>query len=306
VLEVVVQAAVAPALVGTAWLAARRWGHEIAGIVGAFPAIVGPVLLIGAHGHGAAFAAQEAAGTLLGLSGLSGFAVAYGRMAEHASWPASLAAGWAAAAGAAGLAAAVGGILIAALILAVGSLVLAHRGLPRTPLEDYRPVPPRWDLALRLSLTAVLVVSLAAAASWLGATVGGVLTALPVLACVLAVFTHRCHGSAAATQLLRGMLSGMAGFVAFCVLVAALVETAGVVPAFIVATGSALIIQAAIAGASRESTGTVARYEHDPRVPGRGPRRDRRGVAASVGAGVRVGRRRPRRGDVDARSTSAR
>ena len=132
-------------------------------------------------------------------------------------------------------------------------MALAHRGLPQTLLQEYRPAPPRWDLALRMSLTGLLVVSLAAAAGWLGATVGGVLAALPVLACILAAFTHRRHGSAAATQLLRGMLSGMAGFVAFCVLVAALVETAGVAPTFTAATGSALLIQAAIAWASTRS-----------------------------------------------------
>ena len=45
---------VAPALVGAATLAARRWGEGIGGLVSAFPAIVGPVLLIAAHQHGSA------------------------------------------------------------------------------------------------------------------------------------------------------------------------------------------------------------------------------------------------------------
>jgi hypothetical protein len=251
VFEVVVQLTVAPLLVAAAWFAARWWGHGIGGVVGAFPAIVGPVLLIGAQRHGADFAAEEATGTLLGLAGLSGFALVYGRTAERASWPASLAAGWAVAAVAAGLAATVGGSLLAALFVAVASLALAHRGLPRILLQEYLPMPPRWDLAVRMSLTGVLVVALAAAAGWLGATVGGVFAALPIVACILAAFTHQRHGGGAATQLLRGMLSGMAGFVVFCVLVAALVETAGVAPTFTAATGSALLIQAAIAWASR-------------------------------------------------------
>jgi hypothetical protein len=134
-LEVLVQFTVAPLLVGAAWFAARRWGHAIGGVVGAFPAIVGPVLLIGAHRHGADFAAREATGTLLGLAGLSGFALAYGRTAEQASWPASLAAGWAVAAVTAALAAAAGGSLVTALVVAVASLALAHRGLPGTVVE---------------------------------------------------------------------------------------------------------------------------------------------------------------------------
>jgi hypothetical protein len=251
--EVVAQLTVAPLLVAAAWFATRRWGYGIGGVVGAFPAIVGPVLLIGAHRHGADFAAQEATGMLLGLAGLSGFALVYGRTAERASWPASLAAGWAVAAVAAGLAATVAGSLLAALIVAVASLALAHRGLPRTLLQESLPMPPRWDLALRMSLTGLLVVSLAAAASWLGATVGGVFAALPIVACILAAFTHKRHGGGAATQLLRGMLSGMAGFVAFCVLVAVLVKTAGLAPTFLAATGSALLIQATIAWTSPRS-----------------------------------------------------
>ena len=76
-------------------------------------------------------------------------------------------------------------------------------------------------------LTAVLVVSLAAAASRLGPVVGGVLAALPALASILAVFTHEQHGAHALVVLLRGMLSGMAGFVVFCALVAVLVDRAG-------------------------------------------------------------------------------
>ena len=64
----------------------------------AFPAIVGPVLLIEAQTQGAAFAARAAAGTLLGLAALSGFAVAYAHAARRAGWRTSLVAGWAVAA----------------------------------------------------------------------------------------------------------------------------------------------------------------------------------------------------------------
>ncbi len=260
VLEVVLPLVVAPLLVGAATLAARRWGHRLGGLVSAFPAIVGPVLLIGAHLHGAAFAAHAATGTLLGLAALSGFALAYGRTALRASWPASLAAGWAVAVAAAALAGAVGAGLLGALATAVVSLALAHRGLPRTVLPESWPEPPPGDLVLRMALTALLVVSLTAAAGWLGPTAGGILAALPVLACILAAFTHGRDGGAASTQLLRGMLSGMAGFVVFCALVAALVDHAGVAVAFAAATGAALAMQGAVAWAAwPESCGRAAR-----------------------------------------------
>src|SRR3954469_24369532 len=103
-LNVVIEVVLAPALVGAATLAARRWGQRTGGLVSAFPAIVGPVLLVAALQHGATFAARTANGTLLGLVALAGFALVYGRRAAgRRGWPATLAVAWAAA-GALGLA----------------------------------------------------------------------------------------------------------------------------------------------------------------------------------------------------------
>jgi hypothetical protein len=127
------------------------------------------------------------------------------------------------------------------------SLALAYRALPRGG-EPRAPVPPpRWDLPLRMALTALLVAALAAAGTRLGATAGGILAALPILACILAAFTHEQQGAAAVAQLLRGMLVGMAGFVIFCALIAGLVQPAGILAAFALATVAALCVQLALA-----------------------------------------------------------
>jgi hypothetical protein len=172
----------------------RWWGLRLGGLVSAFPAIVGPLLLIAAHEHGTAFAAKAASGTLLGLVALSGFALAYGRTALHAGWRTSLAAGWVTAAAIAALLAAVDAGPLAGLAAATLSLVVAYCLLPSGAAALAGPSAPRWDLPLRMALTAALVVSLAAAATRLGPVVGGLLAALPVLASVLAVFTHEQQG----------------------------------------------------------------------------------------------------------------
>src|SRR3954452_19103631 len=152
--------ALAPALVAASTLAARRWSEGVGGIVSAFPAIVGPVLLIGALDHGPAFAARSADGALLGLVALSGFLVAYERAARRVAWPLSVLAGWAAAAL---LTIAAGSIqdpgLAGGLLLAVGSLVAAHRLMPDEQSAQPPPPAPRWDLPLRMALTAALVVT---------------------------------------------------------------------------------------------------------------------------------------------------
>jgi Protein of unknown function (DUF3147) len=246
VFSTAVELLVAPALVAIATLAARRYGERVGGVVSAFPAIVGPVLLIVALAHGERFAARAANGTLLGLASLAAFAVAYGRVARRRGWRASLIAGWAAAA----MAALAVGVLAggagspAGLLIAAVALTVAWRALPAPSSEPVPPtLPRRGSLPLRMATAAVLVAALAAAAGALGPLAGGMLAALPVLACVLAVFTHREAGATAAIGLLRGMLAGMASFVIFCQLIALLIVPDGVAAAFSAATAVALAIQ---------------------------------------------------------------
>ncbi len=239
----------APALAGVATLTARRWGPGVGGVISAFPAIVGPVLLIAALTRGPAFAARTADGTLLGLVALSAFVVAYGRGTRRWRWPGSLAAGWVGAA----LAALVAGLIAggdrppAGLLAAVASLALAYLALPSASTGPAAPapaVPLAHDVLTRMLLTAALVIALAAAGAALGPLVGGMLTALPVLASLLAVFTHRQAGGPAATSLLRGSVAGMAGFVAFVEVIAILIVPAGAGIAFAAATTAAILVQA--------------------------------------------------------------
>src|SRR4051794_11553159 len=166
-LNAVIEVALAPALVGAATLAARRWGEQTGCLVSALPAIVGPVLLVTALEHRAGLPARAASGTLLGLVALSAFTFAYARASRRLRWPASLAAGWAAA-GAAGLAVSfVTAGPAVALAAAAASLGLAHRllGAARRPASDAGSAPAarrlaaRGGLPLRMALTAGPVVS---------------------------------------------------------------------------------------------------------------------------------------------------
>lgn len=279
--QTLVAAAVAPLLTAATTVAARRWGARLGGIVSAFPAIVGPVLFILALQHGRGFAARAAAGTLLGLAGLAAFALAYGwAAAAGRSWPASLGLAWAAAAATSTLAGAVAGDGSSArgLVVAVASLVLAERILargraaaaapgsaapgsaapgstapgssapgftrpgPTAPGSAMAGNPAETPIPIRMALTAALVLGLSAAAGALGPVTGGLLAALPVLASILAVLSHRDDGPAAAAELLRGMLAGMAGFVAFCEIVAVLEPHLATGVTFVAATGAALLL----------------------------------------------------------------
>ena len=242
-LELLAVAILSSCLAGAATAAADRWGHEVAGVLSAFPLIVGPVLLLGARRHGAEFAAEAAAATLLGLAALSGFAVAYARRAARAGWLASLAAGWCAAAVLGVAAGRVSVGVAVALATALASIAVARLGLPPAGAGEHPPLP-RWELPLRMAVTALLIVALTAAGSAFGPVAAGVLAALPTLASVLAVFTHARHGATAVTGLLRGMVAGMVAFAAFCAVVGLLVEH-DVALAFVLATTCAAAIQLA-------------------------------------------------------------
>lgn len=258
-----IKLALAPALMAASSLAARRWGPQRGGIVSAFPAIAGPLLLVTYLEHGAPAAAQAGSGTVLGLVALAAFCTGYAATAHRHGWLVSLAVGWLAAAL---VAAAVSlwaldlGRASTALI-ACGTLLLAIVMLRRLSDGPGQRASGRPGIAVRALITGLLVVGLASAVSRLGATAGGLLAALPVLASLLAVFTHRDAGAASAIELLRGTLIGMAGFVAFCELVVLMIVPDGAAAAFTAATAAALLLQAgleyarAIYPAARNSAG---------------------------------------------------
>jgi hypothetical protein len=236
-------AGLAAGLVGLSTLASERWGHAVGGLLSAFPLIVGPVLFIAAERKGTAFAADAASATLLGLVALSGFALAYGRSALRWRWQWSLAVAWIVAAVLGAVAGQVEVGLLGAAAAAVLSIVAARFGLPvRGQVPDAARLPC-WELPVRMALTALLIVALTAAGDRFGPTVAGGLAALPTLASVLAVFTHSRHGRDALLDLLRGMLGGMAAFVAFCAVIGGLVDRAGVAAAFVAASCAAVVVQ---------------------------------------------------------------
>jgi hypothetical protein len=239
-------------LVGLATLAAQRWGDGVGGVVSAFPLIVGPVLLVAAERHGTAFAARAAGATLVGLVSVAGFVLAYGRSALRGGWRRSLLAGWAVAVllGYAARRADVG--LLVAAVVAAGAIAAARAGLPAATTTAARLPAPRGEPAARMALTGVLIVVLTLAADRFGPLVAGALAALPVLASVLAVATHRTYGRSALIELLRGMVAGLTAFAAFCAVVGGLVDRAGIAVAFIAATAVAVGVQtAALGGAAR-------------------------------------------------------
>ncbi len=236
---------VTPAIIGTASLAGRRWGHSISGWLIALPLTTGPITFFLAVSHGPAFAASAAAGTLAGGISQAAFLAAYSQLAWHWKWPYCL--------GAAVLGFAICTVVLQQVILPVVPLcalvflvfILVLRALPRQsdPNEVTDALPPRWDIPLRMLIATVFVVVLTALASSFGPRLTGLLAPFPLFTTILVAFAHHQAGPAAAIRVLRGLVMGLFSYASFFFVLAILLVTAGIGLAFAVAIVTVLTMQ---------------------------------------------------------------
>jgi len=220
-----------PLLIGGASLAARRWGPAIGGWLVALPLTSGPILFFFALDQGPAFAADATVGTLLGLGAICGFCLGYlvasPRGAGRAMAAASV--GYVAV----GLAVQpVTGAPFPVLVLAVVAAIAGVlRLLPVTTGGGTGRAHPAWDLPARIVVATSFVVLLT--------------TIAPHLVSVLAVFEQVHGGRPGALGVLRGLLVGLFGTVAFYCVIRALVVPAGIPVAFGIAIAVTGVIGAA-------------------------------------------------------------
>jgi hypothetical protein len=235
----------APTFVMGASLAARRYGARIGGLVGGLPVVAGPILLVFALSHGRAFAADAAAGTLLGIVSLLAFIVVYARVAGRVPWGAGLVLGWGAFFVMTGALSTVTIGVDPALVVVLAGVGLTLLALPRVRGERLSAVRlPVWDLPLRGLSALALVLALTALAGQLGAKLSGLLAPFPVIASVLAVFTHAQHGEQDLLRIMRGFVIGLVAYALFCFALASSLGSLGIAASFLLAALTALVTQA--------------------------------------------------------------
>ena len=219
-LALVLKLTLALALVAAATRVAGRLGHRAGGLVGGLPVVAGPILLIYAVEQGQDFAAEAAAGAVLGIVSLVGFCVAYALAARRHGTATALAAGWAAfGAGTVAFAAVDPPLAVStALSLAAvaGGSVALHRMTPDNEAKEPGPDLLTW----RLAVTAALVLGLTTVAGELSPHLAGLLAPFPIITAVLAGFTQAHTGPGQAIELLSGLCTALMGF-------SSLVRTAG-------------------------------------------------------------------------------
>ncbi len=209
--------------------------------------MAGPILLVFALSHGRAFAAEAAAGTLLGIVSLLAFILVYSHLAGRASWALSLVLGWGAFFAMTGALSAVTVGPDVALGVVLGGIALTLLVLPKAQAQGERLSTaslPAWDLPLRGLSALALVLALTALAGQLGAKLSGLLAPFPVIASVLAVFTHAQHGEEDLLRIMRGFVIGLVAYSLFCFALAVSLESLSIAESFLLATSCALMTQA--------------------------------------------------------------
>jgi hypothetical protein len=235
---------VTPLLILAASLASRRWGEIVGGWFVGLPLTSGPVCFFLALDHGTGFAAAASLGSLAGAAAEAGFGFAYCAVARHHDWPIALATG-SLAFGLAGLVFQLAALPLWPLVLAVcAALAAALYWMPRADGGCIAPlILPRWDLPARMAVATALVLSLTGLAPYVGARLSGLFATYPIFAAVLAAFSHRGREPAAATEVLRGLLTGLYAFTGFFAVLTMMIEPIGIAGGFGAATAAALVIQ---------------------------------------------------------------
>lgn len=232
--------ALVPGVVWLASLAARRWGHSVSGYLGGLPLIGGPITLYLALDPGPAFAAQSAVVTLAAVAGQGAHLATLSAVGRRFGPWAGLLAGWTAFATTAVLVGQLPLSPLAALAVAVLSLLVALRLLPPPRGPATKPAVPPVELWLRLAAALALAAAILLGAATLGPTVSGILLSMPVTGSIMPPFTLALYGPDALARLLRGFVTGLTGFVAFFFVVSSTLSSLGVATAFVLATVAAL------------------------------------------------------------------
>lgn len=234
-----------PGFLALVSLAGRRWGPGVAGWLAGFPAVAGSILFVLALEHGAAFAATAATASLAAVFASTCFSLAYANACVHRPWTVAspLAIGaWALASFALSLLPTRPSL---GLAIALASLLIAPRLFPRVAAPPRASRLDRRELALRMAAGAALTLAVSALAAAIGPARSGILSVFPVIGVVLTAFSQREAGPAFVVRLVQAMLRGLWSFIAFCLVLGALLPRVGIAPAFAAAALTAVLVQGA-------------------------------------------------------------
>lgn len=232
-----------PILITGATLAGRRWGPSVSGWLVGLPLTSGPVSFFLALQQGNLFATHAALGTLTGLVSVALYCLIYAWLSLRFHWLLCWLSSWGAFFLSTFVLEQLHLPLIIAFLIVIVALSLTFILWPQQEIKSNDADTPAWDLSLRIVLATVFVLLLTGIAPLLGPLLSGLLTPLPILSTILAVFAHRLYGASPARHVLRGVIIGVFAFAVFFLLIAVLLPVASIALTFVCAIFGALCTQ---------------------------------------------------------------
>jgi len=232
-----------PAFLAVISFAGRRWGPGVAGWLGGFPSLTGPVLFFLALERGPEFTVQAAVLSLSAVFSAVSFGVAYSWACLRLPWYGALLCGYVAWTAAVNLLVRLPLSAAGSLAIALFTLFVAPRIFPRAQGQWGRQALPAQELLLRMAAGAAMVLAVTGAAEALGPAWTGLFAAFPVMSTVLAVFSQRANGPGFVVAMLRAMIGGFYAYISYCVCVALLLERWGLAVTFVAAVIAAVVVQ---------------------------------------------------------------
>ena len=240
---VILKLALVAASILAASLLARRYGHAVSGALAGLPVIAGPIIAILLIDQPAARVRGIALAALVCEPAMLVHIVVFACAARRFSWPICLTLAM--------LSYAIVALALSSMtwppLVVVGvvlaALAAATRALPVHGAVAGAPVAvPASELWWRLAAALAIAATVMWGADHLPAAIGGALLALPITGSVLPCFTLPRHGPQATARLLGGFVRGQSGFVAFFIVLVALLPLLPKVAAFGAAVAAAVIV----------------------------------------------------------------
>ena len=201
----------------------KKWGSEIAGTLGAFPVVAGPILFFLTLDQGLTFGANASVFVIYGSISLLIFGLSYSWACGFLSYIPCLfisLIAW----------------YLSALVLskfpqdlffstglAICFLLVIPYLLPKRNTLN-KSLPGLKDLPIRMIVGMLLTIAITSLANQLGAVWSGILSVFPVVTLILVVFSHRSYGQDHVLQVFKGLSRGVYSFVAYFVIYALCVE----------------------------------------------------------------------------------
>ena len=231
---------VAASILGASLLA-RRYGHAVSGALAGLPVIVGPIIAILLIDLPAERVRRIALATLACEPAMLLHIVVFAHAARRFAWPVCLLLALAAYVALACGLTQIDWRALAAMLAALGALALALRALPASGRLADAPVSvPASELWWRLTAALLIAATVMWGADHFPPAIAGALLALPLARSVLPCFTLPRHGPQATARLLGGFVRGQSGFIAFFIVLVALLPLLHKAAAFAGAVAAAI------------------------------------------------------------------